>query len=58
MRRDLLQKYITEWIEDYSKEAGLSRQTVLNKTSSMKRFLQFVGNRTVTVPLIRTYLSW
>ncbi len=58
MQREVLEKYIAEWLEDYSKEAGLSHQTVLNKTSSMKRFLLFVGDRKVTVPIIREYLSW
>ena len=58
MRSERLQKYIDEWLDEYSKEAGLSHQTILNKTSSMKRFLLFVGDRMVTVPILREYISW
>lgn len=57
MKKSLLEQYVHEFLEDYSLEKGLLPSTVENKRVSMELFMRFVGDRDVTVPLIREYLS-
>lgn len=53
----MLERYVHEFLEDFSLEKGLLPSTVENKRVSMRIFLRFVGDRDVTVPLIREYIS-
>lgn len=57
MENESLRQYITEYLDEFSQEKGLLPSTIENKRVSMRKFLEFVGSRNVTVPLIREYLS-
>lgn len=57
MKKALLEQYIVEFLDDFSEEKGLMPSTVANKRVCMDLFRKFIGEREVTVPLIREYLS-